>query len=65
VAYTSADLTAVRTAILRGERTVQFADRSVTYRSVDELLTVEARILREIGGRTRTKQTLGVASKGL
>jgi hypothetical protein len=40
VAYTEADLTRVRTALLRGEKTVEFADRSVTYRSVSELQQV-------------------------
>jgi len=63
VAYTSADLDAVRVAILKGERTVQYADRSVTYRSIDELQAVEQRILRELT-RTRPKQSFGVASKG-
>lgn len=69
MAYTEADLTAVRTALLRGERTVQFADRSVTYRSVEELQKVEDRILRELGLTSTTrrkKQTCGVCvSKGL
>jgi hypothetical protein len=65
VAYTSADLTTVRTAILRGERTVQFADRSVTYRSMDELRAVEQDILRELTtSDTRSKQTRIVASTG-
>ncbi len=66
MAFTDADLAAVRAALLRGERTVQFADRSVTYRSVEELLQVEQRILHEISPSTvtRSKQTLGVASKG-
>ena len=63
MAYTSADLDAVRVAILKGERTVQYADRSVTYRSIDELQAVEQRILRELT-RTRAKQSFGVASKG-
>lgn len=65
--YTDADLTVVRAALLKGERTVQFADRSVTYRSVDELLKVEARILADLAAAssvTRSKQTLGVASRG-
>jgi len=66
MAYTEADLAAVRTALLRGERSVQFADRSVTYRSVEELQAVEAAILRELSqaARTRSKQTLLVASTG-
>jgi hypothetical protein len=65
VAYTEADLSAVRSALLKGERTVQFADRSVTYRSVDELLQVEQSILRELTSlQTRGRQTYGVATKG-
>jgi hypothetical protein len=66
MAYTEADLAAVRTALLRGERSVQFADRSVTYRSVEELQAVEAAILRELSqaARTRSKQTLLVGSTG-
>ncbi len=66
MAYTQADLTAVRTSILRGERTVTFADRSVTYRSIEELRQVEAAILADLATATRTrrKQTYAVADKG-
>jgi len=65
MAYTEANLIAVRAALLRGELHVQFADRSVTYRSIDELQKVEQAILSELSStRTRGKQTLGVASKG-
>lgn len=65
MAYTEADLTAVRTALTRGERTVQYADRSVTYRSVDELVQIEQRILRELATSRPTKQTYLVGNKGL
>lgn len=64
MAYTQDDLTAVRAALTKGERTVQFADRSVTYRSVDELLKVEARILAELSSG-RPKQAFAFASRGL
>lgn len=66
MAYTEADLTAVRTALLKGERSVTFADRSVTYRSVEELQAVETAILRDLSQatRTKTKQTLLVSSTG-
>lgn len=63
-AFTQNDLAAVRAALLKGERTVQFADRSVTYRSVDEILQVEQRILSELTSN-RHKQFIGVAGKGL
>ncbi len=63
--YTEADLTAVRTARLRGIRTVQFADRSTTYTSDAEMRQVEQDIVRELRTITsRKKQTHAVAEKG-
>ncbi|GGU68620.1 hypothetical protein GCM10009504_27230 [Pseudomonas laurentiana] len=38
MAYTQKHLDAVEAAIARGEKTVRYADRTVEYRSVDELL---------------------------
>lgn len=64
MAYTSTDLDAIRAAIASGERTVQFADRSVTYRSMAELFQAEARIAAALAA-TRDKQSFGVATKGL
>ena len=66
MAYTEADLTAVRAAIAKGERAVQFADRSVTYRSMDELFQAEERIAGALATATATrpKQAFAVASKG-
>jgi hypothetical protein len=61
--FTQADLDAVRVAIAKGERSVQFADRSVTYRSMDELLKAEERIANALTTEW-SKQTFGVASKG-
>lgn len=68
MAFTQSDLDAVRTAIARGERVVQFADRSVTYRSMEELLSAEARISRALAASstpTTSKQSIGVACDGL
>lgn len=63
MAFSQTDLDAIRAAIAKGEKTVQFADRSVTYRSMDELFQAEARIAQAL--RTpRAKQTLAVSSKG-
>jgi hypothetical protein len=68
--YTDADLTAVRRAIAKGERSVQFADRAVTYRSMEELLAAEARISGSLEAAASTtltrrpKQTLLVSTKG-
>lgn len=63
MAYTESDLTAVRTALAKGERRVQFADRLVEYRSVEELQRVEQAIIRELTV-VRRKQVYLVASKG-
>lgn len=38
MAWTTADLTKIETAIATGELSVQFADRRVHYRSIEELL---------------------------
>ena len=68
VAYTSVDLSLIRAARLRGIRTVQFADRSVTYQSDQEMRQVEQDILADLSAQSdtrRPKQTLGVASKGV
>ena len=38
MAYTQAHLAAVERAIARGERVVRYSDRTVEYRTVDELI---------------------------
>jgi hypothetical protein len=66
VAYSSSDLAAIEAAIARGERVVQFGDRSVTYRSIDELLQAKADILRDLSSAgTRPRQYVIAGSKGL
>lgn len=66
--WTTADLEAVRDLKRKwisdneGAKTIQFGDRSVTFRSFDELDRFEDQILRAL--RTRSKQTRGHASKG-
>ena len=68
MAFTQADLDAVRSAIARGERSVAFADRSVVYRSMEELLEAEDFISKSIavsvGDTPRPKQSFVVTSKG-
>jgi hypothetical protein len=46
VAWTQQQLDAVEAAIASGELTVRFGDRTVTYRSMDELLRARA-VIRE------------------
>ena len=63
MAFSQTDLDNVRTAIARGELTVEFADRRVTYRSVSELLQAEQRITQSLSA-PRAKQTVAISSKG-
>ena len=66
--WTSADLTAINTAIKSGTTRVKYADRDVTYRSVDELMRIRDLIRADLGlvgddgGRTHRYAT---HSKGL
>ncbi len=72
MAFTEADLVAVEAAIAKGESYVQFQDRAVTYRSVDDLREARREILKGIadeaaataGNAPRSRQTLIVGSKG-
>lgn len=67
MAFTSADLTAIETAIASGELSVQYADRRVQYRSVDELLRARETIAKAIdsaSGRRRPRQFRVNVSKG-
>lgn len=76
MAYTQAELeakiAALETTLARGELRVDFSDRSVTYRSIDELtkaLEYFKRLLSDLlaaasPGSRRSRQTLGVASRG-
>lgn len=63
MAFSQADLAAVQAAIARGERSVQYADRVVTYRSIQELEQA-ARIIAKSLQTSRSKQTLLVGTKG-
>lgn len=69
MAYSQSDLDAVRAALAKGERSVQFADRSVVYRSTDELLAAEARISKALeaaaaASSRRARQSIAVGTKG-
>ncbi len=53
MSFTQVDLDAVRRAIATGELTVRQADRTVTYRSMDELLKAEQRIALALANKRR------------
>ena len=66
MALTSADLTAIETAIASGELSVSFSDRSVTYRSMDDLLKAREFIknaLTQSGGTAPTRSTYASFTK--
>lgn len=51
MAFTQSDLDAVRAAIASGELSVVHNGRRVEYRSMDDLLKAEARILADLAGQ--------------
>ena len=57
MAYTQAHLAAVEGAIARGERIVRYSDRTVEYRTVDELIKARDLIRTELAqaGRRRSR----------
>ena len=63
MAFSQADLDAVRAAIASGALSVTLDGRTVTYRSVAELFAAEQRITSALSGRA-SRQTLITASKG-
>ncbi|MEK8089238.1 phage head-tail joining protein [Thermithiobacillus plumbiphilus] len=68
MAYTAADREALERALARGERRVTFGDKTVEYRSVDELRgalrEVDAALARE-AGRPKLRQIRVTTGKGL
>ena len=67
IPYTTTQLDALRRALVTGERRVSFGDKTVEYRSVEELLaamrTVEAELARAAGSRP-TRQVRITTGKG-
>lgn len=68
MAYTAVDREALERALARGERRVTFGDKTVEYRSVDELRAalreVDAALARE-AGRPKLRQIRVTTGKGL
>ncbi|MGH7343272.1 MAG: phage head-tail joining protein [Candidatus Rokuibacteriota bacterium] len=67
MAYTESQLQTLRDALARGERRVTFADKTVEYRSVEELKAaireVEAALARD-AGTSKTRQIRVTTDKG-
>lgn len=67
MAFTRIDIDKLKAAIAQGATKVKFADREVTYRSLDEMRETLALIEGEVSGvgRRRPRQIRFVTSKGL
>lgn len=63
--FTTSDLAAIDKAIASGELSVQFGDRKVLYRSIDELLKARELVISDLntGSMSTTRCTLASFSK--
>lgn len=57
MAWTQSDLDAIDKAIASGTEEVKFADRSVRYRSVSDLMKARAEIINNLAQQSGPKQT--------
>lgn len=65
-AWTQADLTAIEKAIASGATTVQYADKRVTYRSLDEMQRARRMIRQALGlASARKRRTVARYRSGL
>lgn len=64
--YTTEMLAALDEAIATGALTVKYGDKTVTYRSLDEMLRIKKLMQNELGLSDNTNgRTFGSVSKGL
>ena len=64
MSWVQADLDALEAAIASGELTVQYQDRRVTYRSIDELMQARAVLRDTLGVSTSSRHSFAQHSKG-
>lgn len=65
MAYSQTDLDAIEEAIASGALKVKYADKEVTYRSLDEMMKVRDLIRRKLGATSISGNLNPVYSKGL
>lgn len=63
MAWTQTDLDKLNKAIASGRRRVQFADRTVEYRDLDEMLKARSLIVSELSGKKKTTRISPVYDK--
>jgi hypothetical protein len=64
MAWTLSDLTALETAMKSGTTSVTFADRSVTYRSLAEMIALRNLMRRELGLESESRTHYAEFRKG-
>lgn len=65
MAFTQAQIDALRESIAQGVTTVQFGDRSTTYRSLKEMRDLLAMMETDVSGTTRPRAYVVTSGKGL
>jgi hypothetical protein len=65
MAWTESDLESVNRAIRLGAVSVRYADRTVTYRSLDELRSIKREIEQALGVETPSRRRYGQYGSGL
>ena len=62
--FTQAQLDALNTALASGHLEVRYADRTVKYRSLDEMQRVKAMMMRDLNKAKRPNRVLASFGKG-
>lgn len=65
MAWTSADLTAIESAISKGAMKVKYGDKELTYRTLDEMLRVRDKIRKDLELTNSTQKIFPKFGKGL
>jgi hypothetical protein len=64
MAWTQDQLDALDAAIANGTLSVEYADKKVTYRSLDEMLKIRAAMQKALGQTTRSTRIQMIVDKG-
>ena len=65
MAWSESDITALETAIKQGTVRVKFADREITYRSLDEMIRLRDLMISSVRGKPRQNHTLSAITTGV
>lgn len=67
MAFTSADIDALKRAIAdgRGARTITFSDQSVTFNSIQDMLSLLSVMQQDVNASTRQGYRVAATSKGV